>query len=80
MPGDEDRSAFHGSELRFAYDSLARCRRPFTGKAYDLAGTVSSYRVNFVKTGDPNGKDSIGEPLPEWHSFDEGCERRMYFK
>jgi len=80
MPGDEDRSAFHGSELWFAYDSLARCWRPFTGEAYDLARTVSSYWVNFVKTGDPNGCDSIGEPLPEWHPFTADCEKRMYFR
>lgn len=36
IPGD-DAGSFHGCELWFAYDSLARSWRPFTGKHYDLA-------------------------------------------
>lgn len=30
---------------------------------------VSSYWVNFVKNGNPNGTDTIGEELPEWKSY-----------
>lgn len=63
--------SFHGAELWFAYDSLARSWRPFRGHHYDLARKVSSYWVNFVKTGDPNGTDNFGDPLPEWRSFTE---------
>ncbi len=63
--------SFHGAELWFAYDSLARSWRPFRGKHYDLARKVASYWANFVKTGDPNGTDNFGDALPEWRPFTE---------
>lgn len=71
IPDDkcENVGSFHGAELWFAYDSLARSWRPFRGKHYDLARKVSAYWVNFVKTGDPNGVDAFGDPLPRWHSY-----------
>ena len=50
-----------------------------TGKHYDLARQVSSYWVNFVKTGNPNGKDTIGEELPEWKNFTAENEFVMEF-
>ena len=37
IPGEGNVGAYHGSEMWFACDSLARCWRPFTGKHYDLA-------------------------------------------
>lgn len=79
IPGDDNAGNYHGSEMWFAYDSLARCWRPFTGKHYDLARQVSSYWVNFVKTGNPNGKDTIGEELPEWKNFTAENEFVMEF-
>lgn len=79
IPGEDQAGSYHGSEMWFAYDSLARCWRPFTGKHYDLARQVSSYWVNFVKTGDPNGTDSIGEELPRWESFTADNEFVMEF-
>jgi len=68
IPGD-DRGSYHGSDMWFTFDSLARCWRPFTGKHYDLARQVCSYWTNFVKNGDPNGLDSIGEALPRWRAY-----------
>jgi len=55
----------------FTFHSLNRCWRPFTGMHYDRARQISGYWVNFVKTGDPNGCDMFGEPLPEWKISDE---------
>lgn len=69
IPGEDNAGSFHGSELWFAYDSLARSWRPFVGKHYDLARQVSSYWVNFIKTGNPNGKDNFGNKLPQWKAF-----------
>lgn len=80
IPGEENRSSFHGSELWFAYDSLARSWRPFEGKHYDLARQVSSYWVNFVKTGNPNGTDTFGNPLPEWKRFEAEDAFVLLFK
>lgn len=79
IPGEDNAGSYHGSEMWFAYDSLARCWRPFKGKHYDLARQMSSYWINFVKTGDPNGTDTIGEELPEWKSFDPQNQFVMEF-
>ena len=32
---------------------------------------MSSYWANFIATGDPNGTDSEGNPLPFWPEADE---------
>ncbi|MBQ4307260.1 MAG: carboxylesterase family protein [Lachnospiraceae bacterium] len=69
IPGDDNAGSYHGCEMWFAYDSLARCWRPFSGKHYDLARQTSSYWVNFVKTGDPNGLDTNGCELPRWEAY-----------
>ena len=69
IPGEDNAGSYHGSEMWFTFDSLNRCWRPFTGKHYDLARQASSYWVNFVKTGNPNGSDWMGFALPEWKPF-----------
>jgi len=79
IPGDDHPGSFHGSELAFTYDALARTWRPFTGKSYDMANTISSYWVNFVKTGDPNGLSNFGEPLPRWDAFTAEKPMQMFF-
>ena len=71
IPGGDGAGSYHGSDLWFVFDSLNRCWRPFTGKHYDLARQASSYFVNFVKTGDPNGVDTNGSPLPRWEVYRE---------
>lgn len=80
IPGGDNIGSYHGSEMWFAYDSLARSDRPFTGKHYDLARQISSYWSNFVKTGDPNGKDTAGFELPRWEKFTKEDEFLMLFK
>lgn len=80
IPGEDHAGSFHGSDLWFVFDSLARCWRPFTGKHYDLARAVSSYFVNFVRTGDPNGRDWIGNPLPRWEAYTKEQHLRICFE
>ncbi len=80
IPGDDNIGSYHGSEMWFAYDALARCDRPFTGKSYDLARQISSYWINFIKTGDPNGKDTAGFDLPRWESFTSENDFMILFK
>ena len=65
MPGD-GAGSFHSSDLWFVFESLSRCWRPFRGKHYDLARQMCTYWTNFAKSGDPNGPDDDGAPLPEW--------------
>ena len=59
--------AFHTGEVPYAYDNLATVRRPFEVVDFQLAKQISAYWVNFVKTGNPNGKG-----LPEWPKFESG--------
>lgn len=79
IPGNDDAGSYHGSDLWFFFDSLNRSWRPFSGKHYDLARQVSSYLVNFVATGNPNGIDAIGEPLPQWDDYNTETRMEMQF-
>ncbi|MGC4037187.1 MAG: carboxylesterase family protein [Chitinophagaceae bacterium] len=56
--------AFHTGEVPYAYDNLKFVDRPWTQVDKDLATIMSSYWINFIKTGNPNGKD-----LPEWPAY-----------
>ncbi len=78
MPGDSSGS-FHSSELWFVFETLAKCWRPFRGKHYDLARQMCNYWTNFAKTGDPNGPDDDGSPMPHWEPYTESSPRAMYF-
>jgi len=71
IPGDQAGS-FHSSDLWFVFETLAKCWRPFTGKHYDLARKMCNYWTNFAKTGDPNGPDQDGTPMPLWQPAAEG--------
>ncbi len=70
IPGD-DAGVFHSIDLWFAFETLAKCWRPFTGRHYDLARRMCNYWTNFARTGDPNGLDSDGTPMPEWKPYNK---------
>lgn len=78
IPGD-DAGAFHSSDLWFVFETLAKCWRPFVGKHYDLARQMCNYWTNFAKTGNPNGLDHNGMPMPEWKPCADGRSRVMFF-
>ncbi|MBR5065206.1 MAG: carboxylesterase family protein, partial [Oscillospiraceae bacterium] len=78
MPGD-NAGAFHSSDLWFVFETLAKCWRPFQGKHYDLARKMCNYWTNFAKTGDPNGLDNDGTPMPEWRPYTLEEPYEMYF-
>ena len=69
IPGWDNPGVFHSVDLWFWFETLGMCWRPFTGKHYDLARHMSGYFVNFIKTGDPNGKDHNGEELAKWSKY-----------
>jgi len=70
IPGDES-GAFHSSDLWFFFETLAKCWRPFDGHHYDLARKMCNYWCNFFRTGDPNGNDADGAPMPRWEPYTE---------
>ena len=53
--------AFHTGEVPYAYDNLKFVNRPWQPVDEKLADVMSSYWVNFITSGDPNGKG-----LPKW--------------
>ena len=79
IPGWDHPGTFHSVDLWFFFETLAKCWRPFKGKHYDLARQMCDYWCNFIKTGDPNGAGSDGEPMPYWPEFDPARPVRMNF-
>ena len=79
MPGWDNPGTFHSSDLWFWFETLAKCWRPFTGRHYDLARQMCDYFCNFIKTGDPNGKDLCGLDLPRWETWSEEKPCTMMF-
>ena len=69
IPGWDHPGTFHSSDLWFWFETLAKCWRPFTGRHYDLARQMCDYFCNFIRSGDPNGKDLNGEELPKWEGM-----------
>lgn len=59
------RGATHTAELYYMFDTLEASERPWNDTDRRLADQMSSYWVNFARTGDPNG-----EGLPRWPDYD----------
>ena len=72
-PEHPEFGAFHSGDLPYYFLNLQRFNRPWTSVDTLVAETVSSYWVNFVKTGNPNGAG-----LPEWTAFDP--EKKITFR
>ncbi len=79
IPGWDDPGTFHSSDLWFWFETLAKCWRPFVGRHYDLARQMCDYFCNFIRTGNPNGKDLNGETLPKWGAWTEETPCTMTF-
>ncbi|TGE08669.1 carboxylesterase/lipase family protein [Hymenobacter fodinae] len=56
--------AFHTGEVPYVFNTLKAVRRPWEPTDYQLAETMASYWVNFVRSGNPNGPG-----LPPWSAF-----------
>ncbi len=65
-PNFPNYGAFHTSEVPYTLHTLHTWNRPWQQLDKDLENTISTYWVNFAKTGNPNGKN-----LPEWKSYDK---------
>lgn len=64
-PEHPEFGAFHTSDIPWYFNNQKKLNRPWTEDDLVLADKVSSYWVNFVSTGNPNG-----EGLPVWPAFD----------
>ncbi|MEO5581211.1 MAG: carboxylesterase family protein [Saprospiraceae bacterium] len=61
--------AFHSGEIVYAYDNLKTVDRPWEPIDQTIAAQMSSYWVNFTKTGNPNGPG-----LPLWQVYNQKTE------
>ncbi|MEZ4699025.1 MAG: carboxylesterase family protein [Rhodothermales bacterium] len=59
--------AYHTGEMPYVFNNLDRVKRPWEAVDRKLADQMSSYWVNFVTTGNPNGRG-----LPAWAAYDAG--------
>ncbi len=71
-PGEPNYGAFHSAEFGYALHTLKKWNRPFTDWDHQLSEIMSSYWVNFAKTGNPNG-----EGLPEWPAYDNASPQQI---
>lgn len=79
IPGWDNPGTFHSVDLWFYFETLAKCWRPFKGKHYDLSRQMANYWANFIKTGNPNGNDADGTPMPEWKAITAEVPNAMWF-
>ena len=63
-PDRPSRGATHVAEIPYMFNNLASGPIPWTDTDRQLADTMSSYWVNFARTGDPNGPG-----LPTWPAY-----------
>jgi para-nitrobenzyl esterase len=63
-PSGDPGGAHHGSEILFVFNNLYLKDQPWTDEDRKIADTMSSYWVNFVATGNPNGTG-----LPFWPPY-----------
>ena len=79
IPGWDNPGTFHSSDLWFWFETLAKCWRPFTGRHYVLARQMCEYFCNFIRSGNPNGKDLNGETLLQWDKWSAESPCTMRF-
>ncbi len=59
LPGDRA-GAFHSAELWYVFGTLARSWRPFEEWDYEISDAMICAWCNFIKYGDPNGREGCG--------------------
>lgn len=64
LPGDKN-GAWHSSDLWYWFGTLKNSWRPMEEKDRELSDQMVAYLMNFVRSGNPNGKG-----LPEWVAAD----------
>jgi para-nitrobenzyl esterase len=78
LPGSDD-GAYHACDIRYAFDTLDQCWRPFTDIDYRISRDMMDYFAYFVEHGEPAPAHlAAWEPLGKeqtkfLHFGDEPC-------
>ena len=64
---------YHGLEAGYVLGNLDRSEG-YDDKDMELSGKMTSYWVNFAKTGDPNGQG-----LPDWPAYESKTDLNLEF-
>jgi para-nitrobenzyl esterase len=73
-PGSPDGGSGHGSDVPYAFRTLGGPMGEPKEEDLKLSDMISSYWINFARSGDPNGPG-----LPEWPAFSEDDQKVMVF-
>jgi para-nitrobenzyl esterase len=73
-PNSKYLGAYHAAEIAYVFNNLNPQNTMLEELDRNLAETMSTYWVNFAKTGDPNGKG-----LPKWTPYNPSDEPYMDF-
>ena len=73
-PASPDGGSGHGSDVPYAFQTLGGQKGAPKPEDLKLSDRISSYWVNFAKSGDPNGPG-----LPRWPAFAENDQQVMIF-
>lgn len=65
-PGFPNYGAFHTSEVPYTLHTLHLWKRPWQQQDYDVQQLMSSYWIQFIKAGNPNGNG-----LPQWNPYNK---------
>ena len=72
-PDFPDYGAFHTADIPYALGNLHTWNRPWQADDLAMEKMMSSYWLNFIKTGNPNGAG-----LPKWNAYDASQHSVMY--
>lgn len=68
----EKNGSFHTGDVGYWLNYFTNTyTRPWKMEDYDLGEKMCSYLVHFAFSGDPNGLDPIGNPLPGWRDVEQ---------
>jgi para-nitrobenzyl esterase len=73
-PDNPDGGSGHGSDVPYAFQTLGGPMGEPKQEDLKLSDMISTYWINFAKSGDPNGPG-----LPEWPAFSENDQKVMVF-
>ncbi len=77
----DGKMAFHSSDLNFVFNTLDKSWRPYDENDHKIAELMQDYITDFVKYGNPNGKnqnDKLSGNMP--HDYEQNSKEKENFR